>query len=156
MRSRLNKLEAVFGSAIQVKNFGRSELLMVEVELKRLIEVSAWLRMEESFRMDFVENISIYEINDRYIVSYFLRSHPQNLQLVLRTSFMAPAGNSIVEHPSVTGIWSQAEPFEVEQEALFGVHFSGRTIDQRVKRNFGDFSGYPLRKTFEWGEKVDF
>lgn len=156
MKAHLKKMEAAFGSAIHINNFGRSEQIMIEIEVKRLVEISLWLRMEESFRMDLLENISIYELKEKFIFSYFLRSHSQNLELVLRTSFAAPNGNDPVNHPSVREIWPQAEPFETEQGALFGIHFGVKKTKQGVIRNFGDFSGYPLRRAFEWGEKVEF
>ncbi len=155
MRSLLKKLETAFGSAIHVKNFGRSEQLLVEVDLEKMISVSAWLRMEESYRMDFLENLSVCELKGKFIISYFLRSNSQSLQLVLRTSLTTPSGDEWMEHPSAVGIWPQAEPFETEQSALFGIHFTGTNLDPRVKRSFGKFSDFPLRKSFEWGERVE-
>ncbi len=156
MRTLLKKLETAFPSVVHVKNFGRSEQLLIEVGADQLIEIAAWLRMEESFRMDFLENSSIYEMKGKFTISYFLRSYSQDHQLVLRTSVVAPSGNEEIEFPSVTGIWPQAEAFENEQAALFGVRFTGKTAISRVKRNLGPFEGFPLRKSFEWGEQVDF
>lgn len=155
MKSLLKKVEATFGSAIQIKTLGRSEQYMAEVKLDKLMEVAAWLRMEESFRLDFLENISIYEMKGAFIVSYFLRSNSQDICFILRTTLPAPLGNEKVELPSVIGVWSQAEAFEAEQAALFGINFSGEKTNARVSRNFGDFSGFPLRKSFSWGEQVE-
>jgi len=155
MKSLLKKIEAAFGSAIQIETLGRSEQYMAEVKPDKLMEVAAWLRMEESFRMDFLENISIYEMKGVFVVSYFLRSNSQDICFILRTNLSTPQGMEKVELPSVIGVWSQAEAFEAEQSALFGISFSGENTNARVSRNFGDFSGFPLRKSFSWGEQVE-
>lgn len=155
MKTLFKKAETVFGSTIQIKNFGRSDKVLVEVERNKLIEVAVWFRMEESFRMDFLENFSIYEMKGKFILSYFLRSNSQDMSFILRTSLPAPLGMEKIEAPSVVGVWSQAESFETEQSALFGIHFVGGTFATRIKRNFGNFSGFPLRKSFTWGEQVE-
>jgi NADH:ubiquinone oxidoreductase subunit C len=155
VRTQLNKVETFFGSAIQVKNFGRSDRFIVEVEFDRLLEVAAWLRMEESFRMDFLEALTVYENKHRFYFSYFLCSLPHNLRLVLRTSTPVPEATERVEIKSVIGVWPHAEPFESELSPLFGINFTGSKGTEKVKKVFGKFSGYPLRKDFEWGEKVE-
>jgi hypothetical protein len=86
VRTRLSKLEKTFGQNLQIRNFGRSERLVVETDFSVLLEVAAWLRMEETFRMDFLEAFTVYETKSKFILSYFLRSHTQDLQLVLRSS----------------------------------------------------------------------
>lgn len=155
MRILLKKLETAFASAVHIKNFGRSESLLVEVTPEKLIEVSAWLRMEESFRMDFLENFSIYEMKGKFVFSYFMRSSAHKLQLVLRSTCTSTQSSGLIEHPSVSGIWPQAESFEVEHASLFGFKFIGSNPKAQVRRNFGEFTGYPLRKSFEWGDRVE-
>lgn len=156
MRTLLKKVEKEFGSEVQIKNLGRSTKAVLEVKIENLIKVSAWLRMEEFFRMDFLENFSIYEIKNEIIVSYFIRSTSQGIELVIRTSLPTVAERQEIILPSLTSIWPQAEAFQAEQAALFGVCFSGKANPSRVTRNFGNFSGFPLRKEFFLGAQVEF
>ena len=152
MRTQLNRLEAVFGTAIQVRNFGRSEKLVVEVEFAKLLEITTWLRMEENFRMDFLEAFTIFESKGKLVLSYFIRSHPHNLQLVLRSSVGVPGPHELAKVPSMIGIWPHAEAFETELAPLFGVDFVGARGTGGVRKVFGVFDGYPLRKSYEWQE----
>lgn len=152
MRTLLKKFEHAFGSSAQIKNFGRSDLFMIEIESARMIEAAAWLRMEESFRMDYLENLSVYEAKDHLFVTAFVRSLTHHRHLVLRTSVPVAGANESVSIPSLIGIWSQAEPFEAEISPLFGVQFTGVQRSRAIQKNFGDFGGYPLRKAFDWGE----
>ena len=154
MRTLLKKFEQAFGTSAQIKNFGRSDLFMIEIGSDRMIEASAWLRMEESFRMDYLENLSVYEAKDHLFVSAFIRSLTHHHHLVLRTSVAIHGANESVSFPSLVGVWSQAEPFEAEISPLFGIHFTGSERARSIQKNFGNFGGgYPLRKSFDWGEE---
>ena len=152
MRIQLSKLESVFGASVHTRNFGRSERFVVEVEFTRLLEVAAWLRMEETFRMDFLETFSVYEAKGKFTLSYFVRSLSQNLQLVIRSSVSVPGAREGVNIPSMIGIWPSAEPFETELSPLFGIQFTGTRPTGDVRKIFGTFAGFPLRKAFEWQE----
>lgn len=154
MRTQLNRLESVFGSALHVKNFGRSERFTAEIDFVSLLEVAAWLRMEETFRMDFLEAFTVYENKGKFVLSYFTRSHSQNIQIVLRTSVTVPGMREELEVPSMIGIWPHAEAFETELAPLFGIRFTGSKGTGGVKKFFGNFDGFPLRKGFEWIEGI--
>lgn len=154
MRTQLNKLEGAFGGAVQVRNFGRSERFVADAEFSRILEVAAWLRMEESFRMDFLEAFTVYESKAKFTLSYFIRSHSQSLQMVLRTAVPVPDAQTLAKVPSIVGVWPQAEPFETELSALFGMEFAGAPAPGGVRKVFGRFDGYPLRKAFEWREEI--
>lgn len=153
MRSQINKLVDRFGIKIQITNFGRSEHLLFELSSDHLIEVATWLRMEESFRMDFLESLTIFESREHYYFTYFLRSLTYHSQVVLRTNVPEPANVKEISIASVIGIWPHAEPFESELAPLFGVNFTGAVGTRTVRKEFGNFEGYPLRKSFEWGER---
>jgi len=155
MRTLLKKLESDFGQAVTIKKFGRSDQFVVEIEAEKLVEIATWLRMQEAFRMDFLENLSLFESKGKTVFSYFLRSGSQGLQLVLRTSLATPNGGARLEIPSILGVWSHAESFESEAEKMFGVHFSGENRASSVRKNFGLGDEYPLRKSFEWGDRVE-
>ncbi len=155
MRTQLNKLEDRFGAGIQVKNFGRSPHPLVEIRPDQLIEVATWVRMEESFRLDFLEALTLFENSEQYYFSYFLRSLIHHSQVVLRTHLPEPSNEQRLVIASVIGIWPHAEPFETELAPLFGVNFTGATGSGLVRKNFGKFGGHPLRKSFEWGERFE-
>ncbi len=153
MTARLKKFESVFNQDSQTKNFGRSEETMLEVSSARMIEAAAWLRMEETFRMDILENMSIYEAKGRFFLSYFLRSTSQDTTLVLRTSIPVPQDSGIANHPSVEGIWPHAGVFESEQGPLFGVTFENGNKNPSIIRSLWKKGEYPLRKSYEWTNK---
>ena len=150
MRTQLNRLESVFGTKVQIRNFGRSERLVAEVNFENLLEIAAWLRMEETFRMDFLEAFTVAELKGKFVLTYFVRSHSQNSQLVLRSAVTVPGPTEFVEIPSMIGIWPHAEPFESELASLFGIQFTGARGGGEVRKNFGTYDGFPLRKSFEW------
>lgn len=155
MAGPLSSLEAAFGSAVQIRNFGRSERFVVEIEFSKLVEVAAWFRMEETQRMDFLEAFTVYESRGRLVLSYFVRSHPHGGRIVLRSTVLTPAATEFAEVPSMIGVWSHAEPFEAELAPLFGIRFTGARGTGGVRKTFGKFSGFPLRKAFEWRGGVD-
>lgn len=153
MRTLLKKFEQAFGAAAQIKSFGRSDLFMIEIDSERMIEAAAWLRMEESFRMDYLENLSVYEAKNHLYLSAFIRSLTHHQHLVLRSSVAVDGADDSVSFPSLVGIWSQAESFEAEISPLFGIQFTGAARLRTIQKNFGEFAGYPLRKAFDWGEE---
>ncbi|MBC7387287.1 MAG: NADH-quinone oxidoreductase subunit C [Cryobacterium sp.] len=155
MQLPLKKLLELFGEAAQLGEFGALRIDLLNVDVSRLIEAAAWLRMEESFRMDFLENASVFEKDGKLLFTYFIRSFSKPHRLVLRSSVPAPVGNEWVDFPSLVRIWPQAEAFESEMEILFGVRFADRPPNRQHLKNFGKFDGFPLRKSFEWGEGVD-
>ena len=152
MRTQLNRLEGVFGAKVQIRNFGRSERFVAEVTFENLLEIAAWLRMEESFRMDFLEAFTVSELKGKFVLSYFIRSYSQNLQLVLRASVVVPGALETVDVPSMIGVWPHAEPFENELAPLFGIRFVGVRGTGEIRKGFGTYEGFPLRKSFEWRE----
>lgn len=150
MRALLKKLETAFGSAVQVLNFGRSEGLIVEVSAEQMADVCSWLRMEESFRLDFLESFTAFESRGKLHFSAFLRSTTIGHALVVRAAVDVPNEKEIVEFSSLTRIWPQAASFESELAPLFGVSFV-RGRESSVKKDFGAFDGFPMRKHFTWG-----
>jgi NADH-quinone oxidoreductase subunit C len=68
---------------------------------------------------------------------------------------MAPGPKEWVKVPSMIGVWPGAEPFESELGPLFGIEFTGAPTERGVRKNFGNFSGFPLRKGFEWHGEID-
>jgi NADH:ubiquinone oxidoreductase subunit C len=153
VRTQLNRLESVFGPKLHIRNFGRSERFVVEVNFANLLEVAAWLRMEENFRMDFLEAFTVSEGKGKFILTYFIRSNSQNMQLVLRTSVPVPGAAEFVEVPSMIGVWPHVEPFENELSPLFGIRFDGARGAGDIRKNFGTYDGFPLRKAFTWRDE---
>jgi NADH:ubiquinone oxidoreductase subunit C len=135
-----------------VRNFGRSEHFVVEVEFQSFLEVAAWVRMEEKLRMDFLEALTIFESKGKFFLSAFIRSHSQSVQMVLRTSLLVPGARERAKIPSLIGVWPHAEPFETELAPLFGVEFTGSRGTGGVRKVFGAFEEFPLRKGYTWAE----
>jgi len=153
VRNPFSELEARFGEAVQVRNFGRSNRYVIEATLTRWVEVAAWLRMEESQRIDFLEALTVTELKGRFILSAFIRSHVQGGEVVLRTSLPVPGATERAEIPSLVGVWPHAEAFETELAPLFGIQFTGSRGVGGVRKFFGTYDGFPLRKNFDWLEE---
>jgi NADH:ubiquinone oxidoreductase subunit C len=153
MRALLKKLESAFGSSTQIRTFGRSEDLLVDVGASAFFEVCAWLRMEESFRLDFLESLTVSEAKGKFTVTAFVRSLPVGHHLAVRTVVDVPEERDWLDFPSVSRVWPQAVPFESELSPLFGIRFVGASTSLSVTKDFGKFDGFPLRKAFTWGRE---
>ncbi len=155
MRALLKKLEAAFSTGVTTHSFGRSDEVVAEVSAKILLDVAAWLRMEESFRLDFLEMFSVAELKDQLQFSFFLRSYTRDVKIVLRTRLLSPAAKEWIEFPSMVRIWPQAEAFESELSSLFGIRFLDGPPASSVRKNFGTYDGFPLRKSYTWNHEVE-
>jgi NADH:ubiquinone oxidoreductase subunit C len=154
MRALLKKLESAFGTAAQIRNFGRTEDLLVDVAPASFHEVCAWLRMEESFRLDFLEAFTISEAKGKFFFTAFVRSLPAGHHLAVRTAVDVPDERAWLDFPSVSRVWPQASAFESELSPLFGIRFAGAGPSVAVSKDFGQFDGFPLRKSFTWGREL--
>ena len=154
MRALLKKLETAFGSAVQIRSFGGSEGLIVEIDPKLIIEICAWVRMEESFRLDFLETLSVFESRGKLHFTLFLRSLPIGHFIAMRTSLETPADTAHLNFPSLSRIWPQAIAYENELSPLFGIRFID-AVPAKVLKNYGEFTGFPLRKSYTWGRQVE-
>lgn len=150
--AKLNKL--THGGVLERQRFGRSQTMSIWVEARRIAEIAHLLKADDNFDLDWLENISVVQMDRAFAVSYFLRSRRSGLSLVLRCSIDAPGERDAeVTLESVEGIWEAAAPFEAEILDLFGIRFlrtGSKSREILMSGLTGDkgFGGFPLRKEY--------
>src|SRR5207244_1628161 len=101
----------------------------------------------EEKKFDWLENMSIYQDGSALIFSYFLSSYNPGKQVKLKYTLKITDPRVAVIASSVRGIWPHAEFFERENSELFGIDFG---VPEPYKILPNDFSGFPLRKDYEY------
>jgi NADH:ubiquinone oxidoreductase subunit C len=153
----LSKLEkAAPGKVLESGRFGRSELLSVWIESTSVHAFAKAVTEEPSLKLQWLENLSVAEVGDSLVVSWFLRSRETQAQLVIRSSVVVTSEKEAVELVSVCDIWPMATPLENEAAQLFGIRFknaSGETIET-CRTLLTDDSGFPMRKSYSVGERA--
>lgn len=138
---------AVPGSVLDQRPFGRRADPSLWLELKSIDRVGAFLKDEPTLLLDWLENLSVMEIEGMLVISWFLRSTRNDNMLVLRGSALPEELGATVSLPSVSGIWPMAAPLERENATLFGMQFtSGPSPDPAGLHLQGE--GFPLRKSY--------
>lgn len=141
--------ETVFGQESGADGAGRMDCAWVET--RSLREVAGYLVSEPAIALDWLENLSVIQVEDSLVATYFLRSTRHAHQLVLRVSSSLASQSKEAELPSVRAAWAMAEPFEVEAGELFGILFTdaaGKRAHAPQQRLPKGWKGYPLRKTY--------
>lgn len=142
LKSLVQKLNKDLNLSAQLKPFGRTKELMIEVDSAEYLRVSQWLRSEESARLDWVDNLSVAELKNALVFTVFLRSQALTHTLILKTE-TAFRGQDPVDMPSIGKIWPMALAHESEIATLFGVNFVGSNLEKAR-------APFPLRKDYSW------
>lgn len=153
--SKLNKM--IPGAVLEARPFGRSKTLSVWVETRSLYQVCLALKAESEMAFDMLENLSVVELDNALVASYFLRSTQTGNALIIRTSMAMPPAQAMVDMPSVRQVWVMAQPYEREIAELFGVRFKedGKGEATESSRILPDgWTGYPLRKKYAFPTTV--
>ncbi len=146
----IQKLEKLVPRAVlEFKPFGRSESQAVWIELGALLKVAQALKEDQSFRMDWLENLSAHEADGALVLTYFVRSSITGRSLFLRGTLVFENSTSEIPFVSVSSIWPMAKPFEREISELFGVRFEGSEKEGKELLP-NQWSGYPLRKEYKF------
>lgn len=146
--SKLNKIWP--GSVLESREFGRSGVFSFWLEVTAIEKVAAELKEDPELRLDWLENLSVVELEEVMVVTYFLRSTVTRHSLVLRISAVPASKTAWVKFPSVVEVWPMAGPLESEAGELFGIEF-GKKAKTGVSPFFPEgWQGFPLRKSFEF------
>jgi len=113
------------------------------IEPDAILEVSQFLRGEESLSMDHLELLGGVDYKDRIEVVYILYSlkHHHRYTLKCRLSRETPMVHT------VESVWAVANWHERETFDMFGVVFEGHSDLRRILCP-DDWEGYPLRKDY--------
>lgn len=153
LKNLAQKLDRELSVSSTLKPFGRTEQIVLDVKAGDLSKVAGWLRLEESSRLDWLENLSCFEAKSKLVLSYFLRSQILDHELIVRCELSFPEGER-TSIASVTSVWPMVHPYEEEISSLFGVDFKGNSSQRDVKGiEFAD-GEFPLRKSYVWEEEV--
>jgi NADH:ubiquinone oxidoreductase subunit C len=150
----LSKLEkAAPGKVLESGRFGRADLLSVWVESGAVQSVARAISQDGALKIHWLENLSVAEVGDSLVISWFVRSHETQAELVIRSSVELKSEREYVELPSVREIWPMASPLENEVAELFGIRFkklSGEWMEL-PRTLLPQETGFPMRKSFKVG-----
>jgi NADH:ubiquinone oxidoreductase subunit C len=142
--ARAESIAPVRSTILEKARFGRGGTACLWLEMKGVEKLAAALKGDPELILDFLENLSVFQLDDALVVTYFLRSRTHGHSLVLRGSVVPAKPESEVEVPSVASVWSESRAQEAENEALFGI-----TFGEKVTRTAEiPWKGFPLRKNF--------
>lgn len=153
--SKLNRLGP--GTVLQKIRFGKTEGVCLWIEKDAIVRVAETLKTDSVSELDWLESLSVAQIDGALVFSYFLRSSKSGDTLVLRASSDLASPDSRVQIPSVSDIWAMAVPMEKENTELFGVDFlnaenaPSKAAPEKLPPNW---LGYPLRKTYVFPQEV--
>ena len=153
-RELIQKLKSELpGSVLQIQAFGRAKEPTLWVEMRSLPEVAIFLKDQSGLSLDWLEHLSVMEVEQALVLTYFLRSTQDTAQaaILLRCSIVPSSAEALIEVPSVSLVWAMAVPMERELSELFGIHFRGST--EKAGTEHGTmlpegWIGYPLRKSY--------
>jgi NADH:ubiquinone oxidoreductase subunit C len=145
--------KAIPCAVLDAREFGRSEVLSIWVETSAIQSVSRYLKESPQYRFNWLENMAVMQVDGAMVISYFIRGIESNWELILRVSVVPPTENGRVGIKSVADVWQEAEYFEKENSALFGIEFlrdnkSSVFLDRPNFMFEGNKEGYPLRNYF--------
>lgn len=156
MNERIQQLDSVLpaGAILQRQRFGKKHGVALWVEANRLFEIASVLFSAPEMEFDWLENLSLVQMDDALLATYFLRSTHHHDTLLIRCS-RGLANTTAekaekVQFPSVSEIWISAIPFEQEISELFGIEYLLKNGTYLTKGTFSKLppnsKNYPMRK----------
>ena len=119
------------------------DMLVVDVERERLVEVARFLRDDPATRCDLYSVNAGVDTGSELRSVTFVRGTTTRVLAMIRTRC-----SELDPHvPSLAGVWPGANWFERETYDMFGIVFDGHPDLRRIFLE-ESFPGHPLRKTF--------
>ncbi|MBP2629537.1 MAG: NAD(P)H-quinone oxidoreductase subunit [Firmicutes bacterium] len=144
INSVLAKLQAQYG--VDVKIIGEEMQTALLVESHRLLELLKELKTNEFYQFNMLRNLTAVDYLEYMEIVYHLYSLPLRQMITVKTR----CGMENSEVPSITEIWPSANFQEREIYDLLGVKFTDHPDLRRILMP-EEFSGHPLRKTYNVG-----
>jgi NADH:ubiquinone oxidoreductase subunit C len=135
------------GAILEKGRFGKTDIPLLWVEAGSIADVARLLREDPELSLDWLENLSVMQVDRILVASWFLRSRKTKARFVLRSTVVASKGDAEVDFPSTVSVWPEARAFESESAELFGIRFGGAPVPRRLLQP--GFQGFPLRKNFD-------
>ena len=152
---KLNK--ALPGAILEVRRFGRSEVLSIWVETQLIPKIALFLKSDPDFRLDWLENFSVVEFEKVLVATYFVRSTLHPYHLIIRASAVPESSSQEAYLPSIKYIWPMGEAMEREAEEMFGICFRLEGEPKSPPRTYrlpANWEGFPLRKNYVFPTEV--
>lgn len=113
-KSLIQHIETRFpGAVLQVQPMGRRHQGIVWLSVKGLQETLRFLKEAPETRLDWLENLSCFELDQDRVLTAFLRSTVHEQELVCRVA--------AAQCPPFSAIWDEAAEFEKEIAQRHGV-----------------------------------
>ncbi len=148
------KIEQAFpGVLLEGRPFGKSDWPSpLWIASHALAGVAKLLKQDPSAPLTFLENLSVVELEQGLIASYFLSTRDFKKKAMIRfTLALDPLVPLVI--PSVKQVWPMAKPMEQEISELFGIQFvlpNGQKVAHSGGLLAPDWAGYPLRKAYSF------
>lgn len=142
----ISKLEKSVPKAVMdVRPFGRKGQAQPSawIEMKSICSIAQALVEEPELGLDWLESLTVFQVEDALVLTYFVRSSRTDASLILRGTVVPAKPDQEVEVPSVIEHWPMAREFEREAQELFGIRFEGGS-----RKSETPWDGFPLRKSF--------
>ncbi|WP_110955108.1 NADH-quinone oxidoreductase subunit C [Anaerosinus massiliensis] len=138
----LEELQARYSDVAKIVGEGTQQVLLVEAG--GMLELFEELKTNESYQFNMLRNLTAVDYTDYLEMVYHFYSFPNRraITVKVRCDIQDP------QVSSVTAIWPSADFQEREIYDLLGVQFQGHPDLRRILLP-EDFSGHPLRKTYE-------
>lgn len=157
--------EAVPGSVLEIGPFGRGEEISLWVQVQSIGQVARILSQDPEIGLDWLEDLSVMEMDGALVMTYFARSSQSRAQLMIRASVIPTSPDAEVQVPSVLDAWPMGRLVEREVADLFGIRFIDAGTDPAWTEHDGhgnrvapsttrrallpqDWLGYPMRKSY--------
>jgi NADH-quinone oxidoreductase subunit C len=119
------------------------DMLVVDVERERLVEVATFVRDDPRVRCDLYSVNAGVDTGTELRSVTFVRGTATHVLAMLRTTC-----TEMDPHiPTLSGVWTGADWCERETYDMFGIEFDGHPDLRRIFLE-ESFPGHPLRKTF--------
>lgn len=144
INSVLANLQAQYGE--DVKIIGEEAQSALLVEPYRLLDLLKELKTNALYQFNMLRNLTAVDYQEYMEIVYHLYSLPLRQMITVKTR----CGMENSEVPSITGMWPSANFQEREIYDLLGVKFTDHPDLRRILMP-EEFSGHPLRKTYNVG-----
>ncbi len=146
----ISKLDSLLpGLILEKRRFGRQEDYSFWIEVKSVVKVAQAIKQDPDLILDWLENLSVMQMDQALVLTYFVRSSMNGRSLILRASVVPSSPEAKIEVNSVVSIWPMAILFEKEIEDMFGISFKGNPRSGHVFLP-ESWKGFPLRKAYSF------
>jgi NADH:ubiquinone oxidoreductase subunit C len=149
----ISKVKAgVPGAVLESRPFGRNKEVSLWIEMGAISRLAEFLKQEPTLSLDWVENLSVMQVEDALVLTYFLRSSITGGFVIVRGSVVPESQESRVKIASTADTWNSVAVFEAEAAELFGIDFerSGARPAFTLGLLPETWKGFPLRKEYRF------